>query len=81
MLNLKKLNLLGYTPETQVWVVQNGGGKESLNTAAWLQAHRKFFDHSLFCGQTYYTLAAGRITKFKAYAESKGITVEQGGFL
>lgn len=23
---LKRLNLMGYTPETQVWFIQNGGG-------------------------------------------------------
>lgn len=80
MLTLKKMNLMGFTAETQVWIVQNGGGKQSLRTAEWLQAHRRFFDHSLFCGRTYYTLAAPRIEKFKAYAESKGFAVEQGGY-
>lgn len=77
-IEIKKLNLMGYTPETQVWVIQNAGGQDTFH---FLQRHAKHFDHSLFCGQTYNTLPASRIEKFRAYAESKGFEVRTGGYL
>lgn len=69
---IKKLNLLGYTAENQVYFIQNGGGAGTFN---FLQSHRKFFDQSLFMGQVYNALVAPRIAKFKEYAESKGFEV------
>jgi hypothetical protein len=80
-ITIKKLNLLGYTPENQVYFIQNGGGAGSVNTFHFLQANRKHFDHSLFMGQTYNALEAPRIAKFKEYAESKGFEVVEAGWI
>lgn len=74
-ITISKLNLMGYTPETQVYFIQNGGGA---GVYEFLSGHSKFFDHSLFMGRTYNALVAGRVAKFKAYAESKGFQVVEG---
>lgn len=77
-IELRKLNLMGYTPETQVYFVQNAGGSGSVATSKFLQAHRKFFQQSLYCGQIYFALEAKRIEKFKSYCVSKGFEVVDG---
>lgn len=73
---VSKLNLMGYTPETQVYFIQNGGGR---GVYEFLTSHAKCFDKSLFMGRTYNALVAGRIAKFKAYAEAKGFEVVMEG--
>lgn len=77
-IEIRKLNLMGYTPKTQVYFIQNGGGNGSNEVFKFLQSHRKHFDHSLFCGQTYLSLPAARIEKFREYAISKGFEVVNG---
>jgi len=77
-IEIRKLNLLGYTPETQVYFIQNAGGTGSLKVAEFLQAHRKYFNLTLHCGQHWYALPANRIEKFRSYATSKGFEVEAG---
>lgn len=72
---VSKLDLMGFTPETQVYFIQNGGGA---GVYEFLTAHSKFFDKSLMMGRTYNALVAGRVAKFKAYAESKGFQVVEG---
>mgnify|MGYP001287976976 CR=1 FL=1 len=47
---LKKLDLMGYTPATQVWFVQNGGGPGSVIVASALRddarkGHLDCFQH------------------------------------
>lgn len=81
MIKISKPNLLGYTPETQVYFIQNGGGSGSVATAKFLQSHRKLFQLSLFCGQHYYSLPANRIEKFRSYVQSKGFEVSEGGYV
>jgi hypothetical protein len=77
---VSKLDLMGYTPETQVYFIQNGGGSNggSNNVFHFLQGHRKYFDHSLMMGRTYNSLPANRIEKFRAYAERNGFEVVEG---
>jgi hypothetical protein len=72
---IRKLDLMGYTPETQVYFIQNGGGAATFD---FLQSHRKHFVPSLMMGRVYNSLVAGRIAKFKEYAESKGFEVVFG---
>ena len=80
-IEIRKPNLLGYTPETQVYYIQNAGGKGSVEVSKFLQSHRKFFDLSLFCGQTYYSLPSNRIEKFRQYAATKGFGVKDSGYV
>jgi hypothetical protein len=77
-IQVNKLGLMGFTPETQVYYVQNGSGAGSVAVSEFLQKHRKYFQLSLFCGQTYYSLPAARIAKFQAYAESHGFEIVRG---
>lgn len=78
VIKVKKVNLMGYTPETQMWIVQNGGGPKVF---AFLEAHRKHFLNLLAgAGFAQLGLQAHRVEKFKAYAESKGFEVEVGGY-
>ncbi len=72
---ISKMNLMGFTAETQVYYIENGGGA---GVYEFLSSHRKYFDHSLMMGRTYNTLIAGRIEKFKEYAKSKGFEIEVG---
>jgi hypothetical protein len=78
-IEIRKLDLMGFTPETQVYFIQNGGGAGSVDTFHFLQAHRKYFDHNLFMGRTYNALVASRVAKFKEYATSKGFEVVEAG--
>ncbi len=75
-IELLKLDLMGYTPDTQVFFVMNAGGQ---GTFKFLQDHAKFFVRSLYCGKIYHSLEAKRIAKFKAYCESKGFEVIDNG--
>lgn len=72
---VSKLNLMGFTPETQVYYIQNGGGR---GVYEFLTSHTKFFDKSLFMGRTYNSLPAKRVAKFKEYAVSKGFEIVEG---
>lgn len=72
---ISKMNLMGFTAETQVYYIENGGGA---GVYEFLSAHSKFFDHSLMMGRTYNTLVAGRLEKFKEYAKSKGFEIVEG---
>jgi hypothetical protein len=75
---ISKVDLMGFTAETQVFYIQNGGGKGSNEVFKFLQCHRDHFDHSLMMGRTYNSLPAHRIEKFRSYAESKGFEVVNG---
>jgi hypothetical protein len=70
-ITLKKLNLMGFTPENQVYIVQNGGGVGSVPTFHFLKLIGKWLDHTT----DGLALVAPRIAKFKEYAESNGFEV------
>ena len=67
-LQISKVNLMGYTAETQMYYVQN---KSGANTANFLKSIAKFLDLT----SQGYIIVAGRLPKFKAYCESKGFEV------
>lgn len=75
---ISKVNLMGYTAETQMWVVKNGGGGNgaAARTFDFLKAHRAYFEKILLMGQTYNAMRAGRIERFKAYAARQGFEVQ-----
>jgi hypothetical protein len=66
-IQIEALNLMGYTPETQMWFISNGGGKE---TTKFLTSHQKHFDRVQHMGRCYNGLRGPRIEKFRAYAVS-----------
>ena len=72
---ISKMNLMGFTADTQVYYIENGGG---IGVYEFLSSHRKYFDHSLMMGRAYNTLIAGRVAKFKEYAKSKGFEIVEG---
>lgn len=78
MINLEAVNLMGYTAETQMYFVQNGG-KNSVAVAKFLEKNRKHFDQVLHCGQCHFGLRAPRIAKFKAYCKANGFEVKMTG--
>lgn len=80
-IEIRKPNLMGFTPKTQVYYITNAGGKGSLEVSKFLQSHRKLFQLSLFCGQIYYSLSAARIEKFRAYAQGRGFEVRSGEYV
>lgn len=72
-IRISKVNLMGYTPETQAFIIQNDGGMGSVATAKFLQKISKFMSHTSFG----YVIDAPRLAKFKAYVASQGFeTVE-----
>lgn len=73
-IEIRKVDLMGYTAETQMFVVQNGGGRTSGATFQFLTDHDHLFDR-ISVGGNYLGLRAARIDRFKTYAESKGFEV------
>ncbi|MCA6108135.1 hypothetical protein [Bradyrhizobium cenepequi] len=76
-INLKKLNLLGYTPETQVFIVQNAGGPNgwSTNTFHFLNRIARHMDRTT----DGYAITAPRVEKFKDFCLAQGFEVIEAG--
>jgi hypothetical protein len=72
---IRKLDLMGYTPETQVYMIQNGGGAATFH---FLKKNTKHLVQQQYMGQIWHSLPAGRIEKFKDYATSQGFEVVHG---
>lgn len=79
-IELRRLNLMGYTPETQMWIVQNAGHKSgvvkgSINTFHFLNnlMKRNLFDR-LSDGNG---LRADRLPAFILYCDKNGFEVEK----
>lgn len=74
-ISIRKLNLRGYTPETQIFFIENGGGA---NVAEFLNSNADHFVHIQHMGQPWYALPASRIENFRGYAASLGFEVTAG---
>lgn len=74
-INLVMVNLMGYTPATQMFYVQNAGGMNgwSVNTFHFLEGIRK--KGWLDLTNQGMIIVSGRIEAFKAYCQSKGFEV------
>lgn len=70
-INLVKLDLMGYTPATQVFIVQNAGGAGSVATFHFLNNLRRHFDNT----SDGHALRADRIPAFVAYCNRHGFEV------
>jgi hypothetical protein len=76
-IKIEKLNLLGYTPANQAFVISNGGGDETCEPGAstacfhFLAHISKWVDRTSFG----YVIHAPRLEKFRAYVEANGFKV------
>lgn len=74
---IKKLNLMGYTPETQVWFLQNGGGGQK--TFDYMKALRRDRDTELyqFMGASYIGVRGDALARqFALEAANRGFDVK-----
>jgi hypothetical protein len=74
-ITIKRLDLMGYTPEAQMWLILNGGGGQKTFNFLKHWAAKGAFDSLTFMGQPYNGLRGERARHFAQFAAEHGFEV------